>query len=248
MAKGNAFGTAEDARSGRGFARYLPLLALAAGFAAFFVFRLDRYVSFDALREHREALLTWVGGHAASAAAVFIVVYAVAIATSIPGGLVLSVAGGFLFGTWLGSIYIVIGATLGATAIFLAARTALRDILARRAGPAIRKMEAGFREDAFSYMLVLRLVPLFPFWLVNLVPALLGVPLRTYVAATAVGIIPGTVVFASVGNGLGAIFDQGGTPDASVVLRPEILLPLIGLALLSLIPVVYKRIKPRKGG
>jgi uncharacterized membrane protein YdjX (TVP38/TMEM64 family) len=103
-------------------------------------------------------------------------------------------------------------------------------------------MEEGFREDALSYLLVLRLVPLFPFFLVNLVPAVLGVPLRTYALGTFFGIIPGTFVYCLVGNGLGAIIDKGGEPDIGKIFEPEILSALIGLALLSLIPVVYKRI------
>jgi uncharacterized membrane protein YdjX (TVP38/TMEM64 family) len=227
-------------------ARFVPLLVLVAGFIAFFALGLDRYVSFETLREHRGTLLAWVGAHRLLAVVIYVAVYAAAIATSIPGGLVLSVAGGFLFGTWLGSVCVLVGATAGATAVFLAARTALRDVLAVRAGPYMRRMEAGFRENAFHYLLVLRLVPLFPFWLVNLVPALLGVPLRTYVAATALGIIPGTVVFSSVGNGLGAIFDEGGTPDARIVLRFEVLGPLLGLAALSLLPVAYRKLRAKR--
>ena len=130
--------------------------------------------------------------------------------------------------------------------MFLAARYALFDILHAKAGPALLKMEQGFRENAFNYLLVLRLVPLFPFWLVNLVPALLGVPLKTYVIATAIGIIPGTFVFASVGNGLGEILASGKTPDLSIIYDPEVLIPLLGLAVLALVPVLYKAWKARK--
>jgi uncharacterized membrane protein YdjX (TVP38/TMEM64 family) len=106
-------------------------------------------------------------------------------------------------------------------------------------------MEAGFRENAFNYLLVLRLIPLFPFWLVNLVPAFLGVPLRTYVVATLLGIIPGSLVYASVGNGLGVVFDQGDTPDLGIIFKPAILGPILGLAALALLPVVYRRYKAR---
>jgi uncharacterized membrane protein YdjX (TVP38/TMEM64 family) len=104
-------------------------------------------------------------------------------------------------------------------------------------------MEQGFRDNALSYLLFLRLIPLFPFWLVNLVPAFLGVPLWTYVIGTFFGIMPGSIVYTSVGNGLGAVFDQGRTPDLSIIFKPEILLPIIGLAVLSLVPVAYKAIK-----
>ena len=117
----------------------------------------------------------------------------------------------------LGMALVLVGATAGAIGIFLAARHTLGDFLRAKAGPAIRRMEAGFRDNAFSYLMVLRLVPVFPFWLVNLVPAFLGVSLRTYAAATFLGIIPGSFVYCGVGNGLGAVFDAGGHGDASPI-------------------------------
>jgi uncharacterized membrane protein YdjX (TVP38/TMEM64 family) len=107
-------------------------------------------------------------------------------------------------------------------------------------------MEEGFRQDALSYLLVLRLIPIFPFWLVNIVPAFLGVPLGTYVLGTFVGIIPGSFVYASVGNGLGAVFDAGGTPDLGIIFEPAILLPIVGLAVLALLPIAYRRFKARR--
>ncbi len=223
--------------------RFTPLVVLVAGLAAFFAFGLDDYVSFYALRDHREVLLQFVASHGVRAALLFMACYAVVIAFSIPGGAVMTIAGGFFFGTIAGTVYVVIAATVGATALFLAARTALGDALRAKAGPAMKKMEAGFRKNALNYLLVLRLVPLFPFWLVNLVPALLGVPLGTYLIATFVGIIPGTFVYVSVGNGLGAVFDAGEMPDLSIVFAPDILIPLVGLALLALVPVAYKKFK-----
>lgn len=226
--------------------RFLPLALLAAGLAAFFALRLDRYLSLSVLADNREALLAWVERSGALAPLAFVAVYALATATSVPGGAVLTIAGGFLFGTVLGTVYAVIGATIGATAVFLAARTALGEPLRARAGPWLRKMEAGFRENATSYLLVLRLVPLFPFWLVNLVPAFLGVPFSVYVATTFIGIIPGTAVYSSVGNGLGALVEAGRMPDLGLVTRPEILGPLVALAALSLVPVGYKWLKARR--
>ena len=173
--------------------------------------------------------------------------YAAVIALSVPGGAILTIAGGFLFGIAPATLYVVVGATIGATIIFLIARTALGDSLRARAGPRIRRMEEGFRADALSYLLVLRLIPIFPFWLVNIVPAFLGVPLRTYVLGTFVGIIPGSFVYASVGNGLGAVFEAGQTPDLGIIFKPEILLPIVGLAALALLPVAYRRYRaPRK--
>jgi uncharacterized membrane protein YdjX (TVP38/TMEM64 family) len=225
--------------------RLVPLIVLVAGLAGFFALGLERYVTFDTLAQHRASLLAWVDGHPTLAPLAYVAVYIAVIACSLPGGTVLTVSGGFLFGTWLGGVYAVIGATLGATALFLAARTALGGFLRAKAGSALGRMEAGFRRDAFNYMLVLRLVPIFPFFLVNLAPALLGVPLRTYVTATALGIIPAAFVFASVGRGLGAVFDEGRAPDLSLVFTPPVLLPLLGLALLALIPVAYRRWKGR---
>lgn len=225
--------------------RLVPLLVLIAGLVGFFALGLQRYISFEVLRENREVLLTWVQQKGILAGLLYIVIYAVAVAFSLPGGAVMSITGGFLFGTVWGSIYILIGATLGATALFIIAKTALGDVLRAKAGPWLQKMEAGFRENALSYLLVLRLVPLFPFFVVNLVPAFLGVSLATYVLGTFFGIMPGVVVFASVGAGLGSIFDAGEAFSARGILTPQILTALIGLAVLALIPVVYKKIKAR---
>jgi uncharacterized membrane protein YdjX (TVP38/TMEM64 family) len=225
--------------------RLLPLLILIAGLVAFFAFDLDRYLSFEVLRENRQLLRAWVHEAGMLAALSYMAIYAVATAFSLPGGAVLSITGGFLFGAVWGTVYIVIGATLGATALFLIAKTTLGDLLRATAGPWLQKMEAGFQENALSYLLVLRLVPLFPFFIVNLVPAFLGISLPTYVLGTFVGIIPGTFVFATVGAGLGSIFDAGSAFSARGILTPQILTALIGLAVLALIPVVYKKIKSR---
>jgi uncharacterized membrane protein YdjX (TVP38/TMEM64 family) len=140
---------------------------------------------------------------------------------------------------------VVFAATLGATALFLIARTALGDALRAKAGPAIQKMEAGLQENALSYLLVLRLIPLFPFWLVNLVPAFLGVPLRTYVIGTFVGIIPGTFIYVSIGAGLESVIRQGEACSLSGALTPQVITALAGLALLALLPVAYKWMKRR---
>jgi uncharacterized membrane protein YdjX (TVP38/TMEM64 family) len=226
--------------------RAWPLLILVAGLAAFFLFDLGRLLSFDTLQRHNDALTAWVSEHEIMAALAYVGCYIAVIAFSLPGGAVMTITGGFLFGMWIGTTLTVIGATIGATALFLAARTALGEPLRAKAGPAIRRMEEGFQEDALSYLLVLRLVPLFPFWLVNLAPAFLGVPLGIYVLGTFFGIIPGTFVYTSVGNGLGAIIDAGERPDLGLIFTPEILIPLIGLAILALIPVAYKKFKSKK--
>ena len=224
--------------------RLLPLVAIVAiGISCYFAFGLSEYFSFEALSDHRQTLVAWSTENKGLAMGSFVVLYSVVIALSIPGGVWMTLAGGFLFGLVVGTGCAVIGATLGATAVFLIARYALADFFHAKAGPTVRKMETGFRENALSYLLFLRLVPLFPFWLVNLVPAVLGIPLRTFVIGTFFGIIPGTFVFNSVGNGLGSLFDAGEMPDLGIIFEPEILLPIIGLSVLSLVPIAYKKFR-----
>ncbi|SLN32290.1 TVP38/TMEM64 family protein [Oceanibacterium hippocampi] len=226
--------------------RWAPVAGLAAVGGLVVAFDLHQYLSFSALQDHNETLRALVAGHRAAAVLGYIAIYAVATALSLPGGLVLTVAGGFLFGPVQGTAITVVAATIGASAIFLVARSALGDALRRRAGGAIGRMAEGFRDNALSYLLVLRLVPLFPFFLVNLVPAFLGVRLGTYVLGTFVGIIPGTFVYTSVGTGLGSVFASGAEVSVAGVLTPEVIVALAGLALLSLLPVVYKRLAQRK--
>jgi uncharacterized membrane protein YdjX (TVP38/TMEM64 family) len=225
--------------------RLAPLAILLAAIGAFFALGLHDYLSFEALRQHREVLLGLVEQHPFLAPLAFTAVYAAVVALSVPGGAILTIAGGFLLGIVPATLCVLVGATVGATIVFLIARTALGDALRAKAGPRIRRMEEGFRQDALSYLLVLRLIPIFPFWLVNIVPAFLGVPVRTYVLGTFVGIIPGAFVYASVGNGLGAVFDAGGTPDLGIIFEPAILLPIVGLAMLALLPVGYRKLKAR---
>lgn len=227
-------------------ARLWPLAALALALAAILALDLDRYLSFETLREHREALTSFVAANIVVAALVFAVVYAAVVALSVPGGAVLTITGGFMFGSILATILVVVAATLGATLVFLIARSALGDPLRARAGPFLQRMEAGFQEDAFNYLLVLRLIPLFPFWIVNLVPAFLGVPLRTYVLGTLIGIIPGSFVYATVGAGLGSVLDSGQEFSPASVLTPQVIIALVGLAVLALLPVAYRKWKGRR--
>jgi uncharacterized membrane protein YdjX (TVP38/TMEM64 family) len=223
------------------YKRLAPILVLVAGLGVFFALGLERYLSFDTLRAHRGALLAWVETAGVWAALLFMVLYATAIAFSLPVATVPSITSGFLFGAVWGTVCIVISATLGATVLFLAAKTAVGDALRARAGPWLHNMEAGFQANALSYLLVLRLIPLFPFFVVNLVPAFLGVSLFAYMLGTCVGIIPGAFVYATVGAGLGSIFDAGGEFSATGILTPQVLIALIGLAVLAMLPVVYKR-------
>src|SRR5215469_11121789 len=216
--------------------RLVPLGLLVAAGIAFIAIGGRHYLTFAALAENRDWLCDLVQRWGLVSGFLYIAAYAGLVALSVPGAAVLTIAGGFLFGTWLGTLCAVVGATLGATGIFLATRAGLGG-LARRAGPLVGKLEAGFRADAFNYLLVLRLVFIVPFWLVNLVPALVGVRLTTFALATFLGIIPGSFVYASIGNGLGSFVEE---PDAGILFRPSILVPVIGLAALALVPVVYK--------
>lgn len=226
--------------------RLWPIAALLVAVLLLAVFGPDNQTIFAMLREHRASLHTVVADHALVAVVAFMAVYAVAIAFSIPGGAMMTLVGGFLFGPLWTTIYVVFAATVGATALFLIARGAVGDRLRSRAGPWMARMEGGFQDNAMSYLLVLRLVPLFPFFVVNLVPAFLGVPLRTYVVGTFFGIIPGTFVFALAGAGLGKVLDASGDFDVAMVLTPEIIAALAGLAVLALVPVAYKAYQARK--
>ncbi len=237
--------TANQPAKSNGFARLLPLAILVAGFGLFFAFGLQDYVSLDVLRENREFLVTFVAEEKFLAISVYMLVYIVAIAFSLPGGLLLTVVGGFLFGAFLGTVTVVVAATIGACILFLAARSALGDFLRAKAGPWLVRLQDGFSENAFNYLLVLRLVPLFPFFIVNIVPAFLGVSLRTYVVGTLIGIIPGTAVFAVFGAGLGSVLDQGGNLSLSDAMTPQLIAGFVGLAFLALVPVVYKKLRRR---
>ncbi|QLH41183.1 MAG: TVP38/TMEM64 family protein [Defluviicoccus sp.] len=190
-------------------------------------------------------LIGWVDRWPVLAPVVFVAVYAFAILFVPPSGTVMTAMAGFLFGSVLGSVVAVVGATMGATFVFLIARFLAGNIVRRKVTPSIRFMQAGFHHHAFSYMLMLRLLPLFPFWLVNLAPAFLHVPLRTFVFGTFLGIIPLTVVFAMFGAGLGTVLDRGQPVSLDGVLTPQILAGLLALAVLVLLPVFYRRRKTR---
>jgi uncharacterized membrane protein YdjX (TVP38/TMEM64 family) len=220
--------------------RLVPLALLLVAGALFVALGGQRYLDFAALAANRERLLALVAQDAAGAAIAFIALYAGLVALSFPAAELLTIAGGFLFGRWFGTLYAIVGATAGASLFFLAARAGLAR-LAAAALPQAARLQAGFRRNAFSYLLMLRLVPLFPFWLVNLVAGAAGLRLGVYVLGTFLGIIPATFVYASLGSGLGTLLAQRREPDLAIVFRPGVLLPLIGLALLALLPVLYRR-------
>jgi uncharacterized membrane protein YdjX (TVP38/TMEM64 family) len=227
--------------------RWWPAAVLAVGVAGFFASGADRYLMVQTLHDNRMALMAFVHDYGVLAVIVFLGIYIAATALAIPGALILTIAGGFLFGIWWGTVWVVIGATAGASLLFLAARTTLGEALRARAGPLLQKIEAGFGANAFSYLLSLRLLPVFPFFIVNLVPAFVGVSLRTFVLATVLGIIPGSFVFASVGAGLGSVFEMMMEPTLASAITPEIVIALVSLAVLALVPVMWKKHKARRG-
>ncbi|MDH5245224.1 MAG: TVP38/TMEM64 family protein [Betaproteobacteria bacterium] len=222
----------------RGAAARIVLLAVVAiVIVAFFALDGQRYLSLDAVKANRAALLAFADEHFVLALATAFLAYAGAVAFSLPGGLVLSLTMGFLFGRWVGTVVAVLAATLGATLVFLAARYLFADAARRRMGALGEKISAGFAANAFHYLLFLRLVPLFPFFLVNLAPAFTGISLRTYVAGTFIGIIPGTFVYVNLGQTLGHIDSLSG------LVSTETIGAFVLLGLFALAPVFVKKFR-----
>jgi len=218
---------------------FLAILAVALIGAAF----LRPYLGFDALAEHRDALARAVAEQYALAAITFVLAYVVIVALSLPGATVATITGGFLFGLFPGALFNFFAATLGAILIFLAARMGLGERLAARidASPgAVQRLKRGIDENQWSVLFLMRLVPVVPFFVANVLPALLNVPLRRFVISTAVGIVPGGLVYTSVGAGLGEVLAAGESPDLGVIFEPHILGPLLGLAALAALPMVLR--------
>ena len=220
--------------------RLLPLAVILAMLAGAYALGLQHYLSWTVLGERQAAWRAAVQAQPVAVGAIYVAVYAAAVAASFPGALVITLAGGLLFGAVIGAALAVCGASLGAVTIFLAARTALGPFLARRAGGLLERVRPGLERDGFSYVLALRLIPVVPFWLINLAAALCGVRVLPFAAATFIGIIPATAVYAGIGAGLGDVLASGRRPDLSIVVTLPVLLPLLGLALLALLPVGWR--------
>lgn len=218
------------------------LIAAFFGLAigAFFYFDLGHYLTLDALKENRDRLLAFTDANFAAAVGIFIATYCVVTGLSLPGAAILTLAGGFLFGSVLGTVLVNIGATTGATLAFLAARYLLRDWVEQKFGDRLGSIQEGFSKNAFSYLMTLRLIPLFPFFLVNMVSGLTRVSVATYVAATAIGIIPGSFVYAYAGRQLGTI------NSLKEIASPNVLLAFTLLGLLALAPILYRKCAGRK--
>jgi uncharacterized membrane protein YdjX (TVP38/TMEM64 family) len=216
------------------------LVLLTGAILAFFYLDLDRYLSLGSLKAHRDALLDYTQAHYGMAAVLFIVAYTLATGVSVPGATVMTLAGGFLFGSVLGTLYVNLGATTGATLAFLASRYLLRDWVEHKFGQQLEAFQKGFAENAFHYLLTLRLIPIFPFFLVNLLSGLTRVGIATYIAATAIGIIPGSFVYAYAGRELGTL------NSVAEIATPRVLLAFTLLGLLALVPVIYRKLSSKR--
>lgn len=245
-----------------GWRRWLPLIVIIALMVFVFAMGWHKYLSFKTIGLNYEVLQGFIADNLAVALLLYAALYIAVVALSLPGGLIMTLSGGLLFGWQLGAPVAIVAATIGATIIFLIAKSSFGETLAAKAGPWIGKLRAGFQENALSYLLFLRLVPAFPFVVVNLAPALLGVPLRTYVFGTLLGIIPGTTAYAMAGAGLGSIVEaqnkvyaacvaQNGdgncayTIDFSALVTRELVFAGAALGLVALIPVAVNWYKKR---
>lgn len=228
--------------------KFIPIIVIIILMFLIYFSGVGSYLSYDQLKAHRVEVIQTVQDHFLAASLLYIGAYILSSALSIPGAAFLSLAGGFLFPQPLSTIYVVIGATCGATCLFIAARTALQEVLKKKAGSLLYKMESGFKSNAVSYMLFLRLVPIFPFWLVNIAPAFFGVRLRTFFWTTLVGIIPGAFVFTQAGTGLGAILDSTEPFSIGQIFNTQIKIALIALACFALIPIAIKKLAKHFSG
>ena len=238
--------TTEDKKSG--IVRFGPLVLIVT-VAALGAFALRDYLGFEALRDNREALLAFRDSHFVLTVLGFFIAYILIVTFSLPGALIATLTGGFLFGTALGAAFNVMAATIGATLIFLVARMGLGEKLKARmetSAGMVARIKKGLDENQWSMLFFIRLVPAVPFFVANLIPAFLGVPLRRFVISTVLGIIPGSLVYTSVGAGLGEVFARGETPNFGIIFEPHILLPILGLCALSLLPVVIKALTGKK--
>ncbi len=227
--------------------RWLLVVALLLGLSAAYYFNFTSYFTFESLKAHHLKLQEWTRAHYGKTVIAYICINCLTVALSIPGAVFVTLAGGLMFGP-IATLYVVIGATLGASIVFFAVKTALGEALAKHATGKIARMEKGFNENAFNYLLFLRLLPVFPFWLINIGAGLLAVPSRTFFIATFIGIIPGAFVYVMVGNGLHTILAANDTPNLGIIFHPAVLFPLVGLAVLSVLPIVYQKLKRKRHG
>jgi uncharacterized membrane protein YdjX (TVP38/TMEM64 family) len=239
----------EQPKAQNALIKNLPLIAIAV-IAVIGALTLKDYLNFDALSDNRETLIAFRDANYLLTVLGFIAVYVVIVAFSLPGATIATLTGGFLFATFPGALFNITGATVGATLIFLAAQYGLGDKLAARMNSSegvVKKIKAGIDQNQWEMLFLIRLVPAVPFFVANLVPALVGVPVGRFVITTFIGIIPGAVVYTSVGAGLGEVFARGETPNLGIIFEPHILLPILGLCALATLPIVLKALRGKKG-
>lgn len=224
------------------FLKFLPIIIIFIVMIAVFIFGGFDFLAFDSLKKYHETLKTSLENNTVLFPIIFILIYIVATALSIPGAIFLTILAGFLFGKYLATLYVAIGATIGASILFLAAKTAIGDFFLKKAGTRLKKISEGFNRNAMCYMMFLRLIPLFPFWLVNIVPALFKMKFRTFLWTTFFGIMPGTFIYAQAGVGLKSIIEKE-IFDLKSILTFEVLLALSLLAIFALLPIIFKKIK-----
>jgi uncharacterized membrane protein YdjX (TVP38/TMEM64 family) len=225
--------------------RRLPIL-LILGAAILGAVALRDELSFEALARHREALLAFRDAQYLWSVLIFLLAYVALVALSLPGGTVATLTGGFLFGLFPGVLYNVAAAGTGAILVFLAARIGFGAALARKldaAGGKAARLQESLRANEWSILFLMRLVPLVPFFIANLIPAFVGTSLPRFAVSTYIGIIPGALVFTSVGAGLGEVFARGAAPDLGVIFTPPVLLPLLGLAALAALPMLLRAVR-----
>jgi uncharacterized membrane protein YdjX (TVP38/TMEM64 family) len=225
--------------------RALPFALLLAGLVAFFALGLDRHLSLQTLSRNEAEITAWVAEHRALAAMIYLAAHAAVVAFSLPASIAMTTASGFLFGVPLGATLAAIGTTVGSIALFFAARNAFQDLFRARAGAALARLEHGFRRDGFSYLLFLRVVPMFPAWLTTIVAALLGMAPGPFILGTLIGVVPGGLVFAGIGADFSRLFRSGQTPDLAAIFQWRTFLPLLGLGVLALLPVLVRRWRRR---
>ncbi len=239
----------QEAKPAAAWKRFAPVAIVVGGLGAGYALGLDEYFSLSFLADQQEALKAYVSDNYITSLVGFAVLYAIAVAFSFPAASILTVFAGFLFGWFVGGIAVAFAATLGAAALFLAARTAFGDFLKDKVGGKVKNLAEGFEKDAFSYLLVLRLAPVFPFFVMNIAPALFNVPLRTYVAATFLGILPGTFAYTYLGQGVESVLiaaKQAGTePSIGDLVTTEITLAFAALAAVAVLPTIIKKFRNR---
>lgn len=232
--------------------RLLPVAVILGGLGLGYAFGLQHYLSLTYLSESRDALTSYVAAHFLRSVLMFMGLYILAVAFSFPAASVLTIFGGFLFGWLAGGVMVIVSATIGSTLVFLATRSAFGDFLRSKVSGRAAALAEGFKKDAFSYLLVLRLAPVFPFFFINIASALFNIPLRSFIAATFLGIIPGTCAYAFLGQGVGSVIDAAKLVGAAVSIRdlvtPQITLAFAVLACVAAMPIIIKKFRKSAGG